>query len=146
MPLKWFDLIWFEIWLHFHDFLVSNLIIIMTLIANFPKWENERPHQTADRHWHGPVSDLQITAGLQIISGDSAKVQYLYRLLVRPGSKWLERKTQARYWVSLLLLVTHSQNERQPPCRKRPGPRRGHWPYHTQEGTTQVQAKADPHI
>lgn len=38
------------------------------------------------------------------------------------------------------------QNERQPPSRKRPGPWRSHWPHHTQEGTAQVQAKADPYL
>lgn len=43
-------------------------------------------------------------------------------------------------------LVTHSQNERQPPCWKRSSPRWGHWSDYTQEGTTKVQAKADPHI
>lgn len=48
--------------------------------------------------------------------------------------------------MSSSFLETLSRNERQPPCRKRPGPWWRNWPYHTQEGTTQVQAEADPYI
>lgn len=38
------------------------------------------------------------------------------------------------------------RNERQPPSRKRPGPWWNQRPHYTQEGATQVQAEADPHI
>lgn len=50
--------------------------------------------------------------------------------------------TQNVFCPSVIL----SRNEQRPPCRKRPGPWWFHWPHHTQEGTTQVQAEADPHI
>ena len=50
--------------------------------------------------------------------------------------------TQNVFCPSVIL----SRNEQQPPCRKRPGPWWFHWPHHTQKGTTQVQAEADPHI
>lgn len=38
------------------------------------------------------------------------------------------------------------RNERQPSCRKRPGPWWSHRPHHTQEGPTQVQTEADSYI
>lgn len=49
-------------------------------------------------------------------------------------------------FVCSFLSETLNRNERQPPCRKCPGPCCNQWPHYTQEGPPQVQAKADPYI
>lgn len=60
----------------------------MTLYRKLPKViKIEAAQASRPYHRHGAVSQLQIRAGLKIISGVSANLHNLYWLPVRPGSK-----------------------------------------------------------
>lgn len=62
---------------------------MMTLYRKLPKViKIETGPDSRPSYRHGTVSQLQIRAGLKVISGVSANLHNLYWLPVRPGSKW----------------------------------------------------------